>query len=436
MKIIAYSYTNPLWETAPDQTIWGWEIDQIYQDLGDRQQLQQLLQDCQTQTVDYLLIRQLEELGNSVEEVCDRLTQLEFLNIKIISLKSDIKINEPIPINTQATKTDLLKLLNQIRQNQHSRKIRQAYARNRIKAIPPPGKAPYGYRRGKDRYAIDRSAAPIVKDFFESFLLFGSLRGAVRHIEKKYGKKISVTTGRRWLSNPVYRGDLRYQNGEVISNTHLPIISREEAAQIERLLRRNRRMPPRTASAPHSLAGLVVCTECESPMITARVTTFRKDKQYLYLRPKSCSRQRKCKALAYQKVLEQTIEIICRELPLAVATLEIPNMNGIKSKIQQNISEKQEILSQLPNLITKGIFDQETAELRTYKLKTEISQLESQLNQLPPVNLLETAKAVSISQFWWDLSESERRFYLREFISKIEIIRQDINWYLQVIFIF
>ncbi|MGD1702833.1 recombinase family protein [Dapis sp. BLCC M229] len=436
MKIIAYSYTNPLWETAPDRTTWGWEVDEIYQDLGDRQQLGQLLQDCHTQPVNYLLIRQLEELGDSVEEVCDRLTQLESLNIQIIPLKSDIKINQPTATNTQATKTDLLKLLNQIRQNQHSRKIRQAHARNRIKAIPPPGKAPYGYRRGKDRYTLDRSAAPVVKDFFESFLLFGSLRGAVRHIEKKYGKKISVTTGRRWLTNPVYRGDLQYQNGEVISNTHLPIISREEAAQVERLLRRNRRMPPRTASAPHSLAGLVICTECESPMITARVTTFRKDKEYLYLRPKSCPRKRKCKALAYQKILEQTIEIICQDLPLAVAALEMPNMNGIKGKMKQNISEKQEILSQLPNLITNGIFDQETAELRTYKLKTEISQLERQLNQLPPVNLLETAKAVSIPEFWWDLSESERRFYLREFITKIELIRQDTSWHLQVIFIF
>jgi len=436
MKIIAYSYTNPLFETAPDPTIWGWEIDEIYKDLGDRQQLQQLLQDCQSEPVNYLLIRQLEELGDSVEEVCDRITQLESLKIKIIPLKSDIKINQDQSANTQATKTDLLKLLNQIRQNQHSRKIRQAHARNRIKAIPPPGKAPYGYRRGKDRYTLDRSAVPVVKDFFESFLLYGSLRGAVRHIEKKYGKKISVTTGRRWLTNPVYRGDLEYQNGEVISNTHLPIISREEAAQVERLLRRNRRMPPRTASAPHSLAGLVVCTECESPMITARVTTFRKDKEYLYLRPKSCPRKRKCKALPYEKILEQTIEIICQEFPVAVAALEMPNMDGIKSKIKQNISEKEEVLSQLPNLIANGIFDRETAELRTYKLKTEISQLESQFNQLPPVNLLEMAKAVSIPQFWWDLSESERRFYLREFISKIEIIRQDTSWDLQIIFIF
>ncbi len=135
MKIIAYSYTNPLLETAPDPTTWGWEVDQIYQDLGDRQQLRQLLQDCQTQAVDYLLIRQLEELGDSVEEVCYGLTQLESLNIQIIPLKSDIQINQHQPNNTQATKTDLLKLLDQIRQNQHSRKIRASHARNRIKAL-------------------------------------------------------------------------------------------------------------------------------------------------------------------------------------------------------------------------------------------------------------------------------------------------------------
>ncbi|MCL2928489.1 MAG: recombinase family protein [Trichodesmium sp. MAG_R01] len=436
MKIIAYSYTDPLRGPAPDKTIWGWEIDQIYEDLGDRQQLEKLLQDSEAEPPNYLLVQELEELGNSVEEVCNRLAQLESLKIKTIPLKSEIKINQPWPSTSNITKAELLKLLNEIRQKQHSRKIREAHARNRVKGTPPPGKAPYGYRRGKDRYTLDKRTAPIIKEFFESFLLFGSLRGAVRHIEQKHGKKISVTTGRRWLTNPVYRGDLQYQNGETISNAHIPIISREEASQIERLLQRNSKMPPRTASTPHSLGGLVVCKECQSQMITAKVTTFRSNKDYLYLRPKSCPRRQKCKALAYQEILEQTIKTICQELPLAVAALEAPQIEEAKVNIKNNICEKTEMLSKLPNLITEGVFDEETAKLRAYKLKTEISQLENKLYKLPPVNLLETAKTVSIPQFWWDLSESERRFYLREFISRIEIIRQDVNWYLQVIFVF
>ncbi|MGE5658632.1 MAG: recombinase family protein, partial [Actinomycetota bacterium] len=407
-------------------------------DLGGRQQLQQLLEDCQVEPAHYLLIERLEELGGSVQEVCDRITQLESLGVQL-AIRSELP-NSPSPVGAIALgptpQADLIKLLAGIQRQQHSRNIRKGHAQNRLKALPPPGKAPYGYRRGKDRYTLDRSAAPVVKEFFERFLLYGSLRGAVRYLAKKYGKKISVSTGRRWLTNSVYRGDLEYKNGEVISNTHVPIVSREEAAQVDRLLRRNRRLPPRTASAPRSLAGLVVCGECHSPMIIAKVTSHRKDREYLYLRPNRCPQQPKCKALAYQEVLESIIEAICRELPLAVAALSMPDLEPVKGGMLAAIASKQEILDQLPVLKANGILDAETAQLRSYKLRTEIAQLQSQLAQLPPVNLRATAQAVSIPQFWLDLSESERRFYFREFIRQVEIIRQQATWQIQLVFIF
>lgn len=429
MKIIAYSYTDPLLETAPDRTIWGREVDRIYQDLGARQQLQQLLADCQTEPADYLLIRRLEELGDSVAEVCNCLTELETLGIEIITIDSALP-------HTATNKADLLKLLQQIQNYQNSRRLRQGHARSRLKASPPPGKAPYGYRRGKDKYILDKSAAPVVKDFFERFLIYGSLRGAVRYLAKKYGKKISVSTGRRWLTNPVYRGDTAYQNNQIISSTHVPIISREEAAQIDRLLRRNRLLPPRTASANRSLAGLVVCNECQSPTTVVRVTAPRQTKEYLYLRPNSCAKNPKCRSIPYEEVLQRTIEKICRELPVAVAEMSLPDMGGIKANLNGAIANKQDILAQLPSLCENGILDSETCELRAYKLRTEISHLQQQLAQLPPVNLREIARAVSIPQFWLDLSESERRFYFREFIRQILLSRQDAGWDLQVKFIF
>jgi len=90
----------------------------------------------------------------------------------------------------------------------------------------------------------------------------------------------------------------------------------------------------------------------------------------------------------------------------------------------------------LPLLIESGVLDAETYQLRTYKLHTEISALQAKLATLPPVNLRSVAQAVSIEQFWLDLSESERRFYFREFIRSIELIRQDTEWQLQLIFIF
>ncbi len=430
MKIIAYTYTDPLLESPPDPHSWGWEVDRVYEDLGKRSQLQQLLTDCETEPANYLLIRRLEELGDTVEEVSDRLTQLEAMGVTLIATE------QPYTSETPHFRVDLFKLLHEIQRQQRSRRIRQGHARNRLDSAPPPGKAPYGYRRGKGKYTIDRSTSPVVKDFFDNFLLYGSLRGAVRYLAKKYAKKISVTTGRRWLTNPVYRGDTAYQNGEIISNTHVAIITKEEAAQIDRLLRRNSRLPSRTASAPRSLAGLVVCGECQSHMTVTRVTQRNQDKEYLYLRPINCPKRPKCRAIPYEQILDVTIEAVCRDLPGAVALMNFPQLDAVKNSLGQASDRQQQILEQLPALVETGILDAETAKLRAYKLRTEISALQAKLATLPPVNLRSVAQAVSIPQFWLDLSEAERRFYLREFIRQIEIIRQDNNWKLQILFIF
>jgi DNA invertase Pin-like site-specific DNA recombinase len=435
MKIIAYLYSDPLLESTPDPTLWGWEIDRVYQDLATekamRPELQKLLSDCQTEPADYLLVRRLEELGDSVQEVGDRLTEFETLGIQLITVEQSDSVADA------DLRADLLKLLQQVQLSQKSRRIRQGHARNRVKALPPPGRAPYGYRRSKNLYVIDRATAPVVKDFFEQFLLYGSLRGAVRYLEKKYRKKIAVSTGRRWLSNPVYRGDLEYQTGDVIADTHGALITREEAAQIDRLLRRNRRLPSRTASAPRSLAGLVSCSSCQSPMTITRVAPHnKKATEYLYLRPTQCSHQPKCKAIAYEQILQATIERICEDLPRAVSEVNTPDLDGIKQRIAGAIAAKQAILAQLPALIESNILDTETADLRSYKIRTEISELQSRASQLPPVNLSAIAQTVSIPQFWLDLSESERRFYFREFIRQIELIRDETEWHLKLIFIF
>ncbi|MEB3309000.1 MAG: recombinase family protein [Snowella sp.] len=437
MRIVAYVYSDPLLEVKPDPSIWGLEIDQIYEDLGQHSQLKTLIQDCQTLTTDYLLLRRLDELGNTITEVGDRLKTIEDLGVEVITIEQDYHTDQGNQKTFSETKQNLFQLLQTIQKNQRRRKLQQGHARNRIQALPPPGKAPYGYRRGKDRYLLDRSTAPIVKDFFDQFLLFGSLRGAVRYLEKRYGKKIAVSTGQRWLNNPIYRGDLAYNDQTIISDTHLPIISREEAAQVERLLRRNRQLPSRTASAPRSLAGLVVCQRCQSPQTITQVSQRDKPNHYLYLRPTQCSLKPKCPAIRYEEILTAAIQKICEDLPPTVAQLNLPNLAVIQTQLKQQIQQKERILAKLSELQKEEILDKETTHLRAYKIKAEIAELRSQLDQLPPGDLKIITQAVSLPQFWLDLSETERRFYFREFIRKIEIIRSDkTQWDLQVIFIF
>jgi DNA invertase Pin-like site-specific DNA recombinase len=425
MQIVAYTYTDPLIESSPAIEIWGWEIDRVYQDLGARHELDRLFQDSVDRPVSYLLIRRLDELGASVRDIRQVLVRLQELQIELITTETEI---EP--------QLNLLQLIDNIQSDLVSRRMRQGHAYNRLKSLPPPGKAPYGYRRSKDKYTIDKSAAPVVKDFFDRFIIYGSLRGAVRYLEKKYNKKIAASTGLRWLSNPVYRGDTAYHRDEVISDTHAAILSRDEAAQIDRLLRRNRRLPHRTASAPRSLAGLVNCEHCGQTMTITTVSAPRRAEKYLYLRPTNCDRQPKCKSIQYDRVLTTTIDRICTDLPIAVSQANLPNLDGFKAKIDREIIDKQQTIARLPELIDEGILDLETVDLRAYKLKTEISQLQDRLAAFPPVNLQSLAQAVSIPQFWLDLSESERRFYFREFIRSISIDPQAANLALQLRFIF
>lgn len=451
MGAIAYLYQDSTWEPYLEPSIWGWELDRVYQDLDpQRPQLAQLLQDCDQQPPHYLLLRRLEELGDSLTAVTHCLTDLEVQGICVITIEQDYRSSltpndataigagveeQQFPIALPSS-LQLLELLDAVQQTQRSRKIRHGHARNRLKSKPPPGRAPYGYRRGKDRYVVDRSVAPIIKAFFEHFLLYGSLRGAVRYLAQKYGKKISVSSGQRWLTSPVYRGDLVYQKQAVIPNTHPPLLDREEAAQVDRLLRRNRGLSPRAASAPRSLAGLVRCANCQSPMTISRATAPRRPKEYLYVRPTACPQQPKCRALAYEKVLDKTIQQICSNLPLAVSGVETQGVGRVKAALEQEIATKQQILMQLSGLIETQVLDQTTADLRAYRLKTEIATLKGRLSQLPPLNLQDIAKTVSIQPFWLDLSESERRFYFREFIRHIDLIRDDKDWSVQLVFMF
>ncbi len=437
IKIIAYLYSDPLIKTPPNQDIWGLEIDRVYQDIGDRSSWEGLIKDCQDEPPNYLLIHRLEQLGDDSNMISDRLFYLESLGIQIITTEDDYCSFEFNKLSDSQPKKKLAKILDRVRTNKQNEKLKKGHARNRLKILPPPGKAPYGYRRGQDKYIIDKSTAPVVRDFFERFLLFGSLRGAVKYLEKRYGKKISPSTGRNWLTSSVYRGDLKYKNQDLISNTHTSIINREEAAQIDRLLRRNSNLSPRAASAPRSLAGLIVCQECHLKMNIVRVTQHHKKAEYLYLRCQKCPQKPKCKAINYLQVLEQTIDKICVELPLAVAKLDVRQNPLMEKKLKQQLADKQYILEQLPSLLEQGILDRETFSIRNYKVRAEISHIENKITQLPPKNLEAIANAVSLRQFWLDLSEAERRFYFREFIKEIKIIRSGFqNWNLSLIFIF
>lgn len=423
--VVAYRYLEPN-DSSAEAVDWGQPIARCYTDVGDRTQWHSLL--AHATPGQSLVVQRLQDLGETMAVIRDRLLELAERQIPLQVLA------DPLPTGKPGSAAMWLVRLQAMQEEEQRDRLRQGHARNRLNALPPPGKAPYGYRRGRDRYLLDRTTAPVIKDFFDHFLLYGSLRGSVRYLATQYNKQISVSTGQRWLTHPVYQGDLAYQTGDVIPNTHTPILSRQEAAQIERLLRRNRQVAPRSASAPRSLAGLVVCGTCQMPMTISRVSRPRRQTVYHYLRPRQCPHRPRCRALPYGAVLDETIQQICTVLPRAFG--DRPPNPPPQPDLDRQMADKQAILQQLPTLLEQGILDEETTQLRAYNLRRELAALQKQRSQLPPPDLEAIAQVASLPQFWHDLSEAERRFYFREFIRQIQLTQTPSTWHIEIQFMF
>jgi DNA invertase Pin-like site-specific DNA recombinase len=438
MTTFAYTRLSPHNPVASEHQALAAMVDRLYVDHCEvqdpRPELQRFLHDCRRELPEQVLIPQVGDLGSSPAAVFAVLQALEDQGILVTT--ADGSYRTVSATSSERPPELLFQLAATVAEQHRHQQLEAGHARNRINLLPPPGRAPYGYRRGRYRYALDKAAAPAVKAFFEQFILYGSIRGAARFLDKKYGKKIAPSTAQRWLQHPIYRGDSEYKDGQVIRDTHTPIISRDEAAQVDRLLRRNRQMPPKTVSAERSLAGLVHCAECQSKLRVSRVTRPRQKQDYLYLRPIQCGREKPCRAIAYDTVLAQTIAAIGREFPQAVANFQAPPVGAIKAGIIAQIDTKTALLTQVEQLQAQGVLDQTSADLRRYTLRGELADLEQQRSQLPPENLAEIAQTLKSPEFWQGLSEPERRVYLREFIQTIWIERTETSWQISIQFVF
>ncbi|HIK36509.1 MAG: recombinase family protein [Geminocystis sp.] len=419
---MAYFYKNPLINQETKLGCNIGRIEKIYQDIGDRRQLRKLIEDCQNEKPDCLMVSSLASLGDNLEEVEGIITHLESLGVEIIAANEGYKTSDFKVVDTPTKRNKLREIWKQIEKELQRRKLILSHAIRKMETLPPPGRAPFGYIRGNKGYMIDPVNAPIIREFFRVFLLSGSLRRSVKYLEEKYQKKISPSTAKNWLKNPVYRGDLLYNKNTIVSDTHPPIITRQESAQIERLLRNNKKFAPKSVSSKHCLAGLLKCKSCQCPLRVNPVSNKTKGYSYLYLTPTNCPKNKPCKSLSYNSVLTRLIETICNLFEAIKETEterdKIEETRNIEREEIKKIKEKLEVIRRLED---EGVLEEEEAKKITYRLREKMSKMQQKINQMPPNTLGVIAKNLSNPQLWHDLSNSERRFYLREFIDTIEV---------------
>ncbi|WP_017326456.1 recombinase family protein [Synechococcus sp. PCC 7336] len=396
--------------------------EQVWVDLGDRQYYTRAIEYFSGTAEDSaLLLLSVAELGDTVTQVAQQLQAWSDRAVEVwVVDKNGVQTSR----DATAVETWLAGLPLQLK----SRQISAGHALSRLQRKPPPGPAPFGYCRQGDVYQLEGDRAAIVRTFFDNFLLFGSIRGAVKSLQVERGETVSISTARRWLTSAVYRGDLTFKDGVTLRDTHPALLSREEAAQIDRWMRRNRQISRRSASAPRALAGLAICQTCQQPLRIVQATQKQRQKVYRYLRCDRCRYSHD-----YDRVLQATVKIVCQQLPAKTANFSQTPVAELKKCIDLQLKANESILNSFDSknsaIAPLDLRDQ----LQRYRLEGENAALNQTLEQLPPENLAAIAQTLSIESFWLDLTEPEQRSYLREFIRQIGI-DADMNLDIQFFF--
>lgn len=254
-----------------------------------------LMSYCCSGVCNTVIVTRLDRLTRSLPTLRKTIAQLEAVGVGLIAL------DDSINTATAAGKfqINILGALAEMEVDRLSERVKHGWQhlRDRKVAMNPP----FGYCKDNDRHSLDHSPflclvdqqvelskVQIARDIVQAFLSKKTLRLALRHINQKYGIQTFAHNdgnhqkgGRvaremfrfspgglsNWLTNPVLQGHLCYLRGsdrqQITYNTHEPLITSEEAREIELILDHNRQVRGYGSTAQeYPLSGLVFCGEC------------------------------------------------------------------------------------------------------------------------------------------------------------------------------
>ncbi|MDQ2088076.1 recombinase family protein [Herbivorax sp. ANBcel31] len=238
----------------------------------------------------------------------------------------------------------------------------------------------YGYKKdpeNKNNLLIDDETAQVIKMIFEWYLEgYGTQHIAYMLNEKrifnptKYKQNVGLnfknssaknnfglwnkTTVKRILKNEMYIGNMiqgkrkkvSYKSKKIIStpqeewirieNTHEPIISKETFNEVQRRISSRQRSTGKGQA--HIFSTKVKCLDCGSTM--NKVTTFRGNKRYIYLRCKTYSLGNKNLCTSHSIRLDELEEIITERIIKYINSYLDENSIINKLKSESNLNNK------------------------------------------------------------------------------------------------
>ena len=302
----------------------GFEIHGEYIDDGisgttfNRPEVQRLLDDAKTGTINTIIVKDLSRFGRNYIEVGQYIDYVfPAFGIRFIAIQDNVDTS-----NRDSGAMELMPIVNVFNEwhaANTSKKIRAVRKNNALAGIYSAKKATYGYLKGTDKKRtpiIDEETAPVVRRIFEMYasgispkniadiLNAEGISSPGKLAYEKYGMKGKPNEMRLWceisvrfmLNNIFYLGHLpmlqetsvSYKNHKrkhkdksewvITYNNHEPIISQELWDKVQERMKSMAQGRKTKTGYVHPLSGFLVCADCGAKLKMSGTWSHSKEK--------------------------------------------------------------------------------------------------------------------------------------------------------------
>lgn len=384
-----------------------------------RPELLRLLSDVKDGKVDLIIFTKLDRWFRNISEYYKVQEMLEHYKVNWKTIHEDYDTTSA----SGRLKINIMLSVAQDEADRDSERIKAVFENKRLNGEPVTGSVPTGYIVRDKKMIKDAEWEPAINKFFESFVIYQSIKKSRDIVKEECGKDISYELADNMLRKTAYYGYFNKVDGICPA-----YITMEQHDAIQRFRKRTERYTKR--NNVYLFTGIICCGECGNRLQSGMSTYNKKDGtrtekpvyncQGTYFRL-TCNNRVNIRESYIEQYLLDNIEERFREYEAFVQ--ERPIENGIDySKERASIKKK---LSKLKDLYINDLIDIEAYKLDFDSLNSKLAEIDSK--QEPRQKDISRLQEVFHSE-WRELYESmgrqAKQAFWRNILEKI-IINSD-----------
>lgn len=393
----------------------GYEIAGIYTDdgisgtlLNERDELQRLLDDVRSGKIDLLIFTKLDRYFRNLKHYLNTQEVLDKYNVPWIAIWENYETRTPqgrLMVNQMLS-------FAQFEAEQTGQRINQVFSFKKTNHEVLSGKIPFGYKIENKHLVVDPEKADIVRQVFQTYISTGGVSETLRRTEG-LGLPRTQRAIKLLLQNRKYIGECYG-----IENYHEAIIDRDTFDMVQEMLGRNVRQ---TKFRTYIFSGLCTCSNCGRRMIGTTDKIKPKNERYKvyrcmchYRAIQDCINSKSLNEKKLEKYLVENLKT------LAFADISVKDKRKA-TNYEKKIANTEKKISRLKELYLNELItlDDYKHDLATYKADIDTFKAEARKYKGTDKKTLYDLVGRNLADWYWTLTEDERRVIWRSVISQI-----------------